>query len=286
MSKNLIITEKQFTKLVSEIGEVITTDKIRGYSFDWDDNILYMPTEIKMEKKDGFDWVPVNVSTEDFAIVRDDSDYRLTDYSFMDFAEPQTFITDVKKAIEDKKFAPSFEKFKESLIYANPFSIITARGTPPHAIKEGVRLLIGMTFEPKEVKSMLENIEKTYPSTQDMNMEEKIDFYLSQNDYSPVTSTEFKDKFGLDSDADRPEEGKKIALRDYVKKVVEGVKKLTNGEYDRLSIGFSDDDRRNIEAIIDFIDKELQIEYPGVNFFIYDTSKGEKNKIIVSKIDD
>ena len=113
MSKNLIITEKQFTKLVSEIGEVITTDKIRGYSFDWDDNILYMPTEIKMEKKDGFDWVPVNVSTEDFAIVRDDSDYRLTDYSFMDFAEPQTFITDVKKAIEDKKFAPSFEKFKE-----------------------------------------------------------------------------------------------------------------------------------------------------------------------------
>lgn len=286
MSKNLIITEKQFTRLVNEIGEVITTDKIRGYSFDWDDNILYMPTEIKMEKKDGFDWIPVNVSTEDFAIVRDDSEYRLTDYAFMDFADPQTFITDVKKAVEEKKFAPSFEKFKESLLYANPFSIITARGTPPHAIKEGVRLLIGMTFEPKEVKSMLENIEKAYPSTKDMDMEEKIDFYLSQNDYSPVSSPEFKDKFGLDSDADKPEEGKKIALRDYVKKVVDGVKKLTNGEYDRLSIGFSDDDRRNIEAIIDFIEKELKIEYPGVDFFIYDTSKGEKNKIIVAKIDD
>ena len=286
MSKHLIITEKQFTKLVTEIGEVITTKKIRGYSFDWDDNILFMPTEIRMEKKDGLDWIPVNVSTEDFAIIRDDSDYRLTDYSFMDFAEPQTFISDVKKAIENKKFAPSFEKFKESLIYANPFSIITARGTPPHAIKEGVRLLIGMTFEPNEVKSMLENIEKTYPSTQNMSMEEKIDFYLSQNDYSPVSSKEFRDKFGLDSNADKPEEGKKIALRDYVKKVVEGVKKLTNGEYDRLSIGFSDDDRRNIEAIIDFIKKELRIEYPGVEFFIYDTSKGEKNKIIVSKLDD
>ena len=143
-----------------------------------------------------------------------------------------------------------------------------------------------MTFEPNEVKSMLENIEKTYPSTQDMAMEERIDFYLSQNDYSPVSSKEFRDKFGLDSNADKPEEGKKIALRDYVKKVVEGVKKLTNGEYDRLSIGFSDDDRRNIEAIIDFIKKELRIEYPGVEFFIYDTSKGEKNKIIVSKLDD
>jgi hypothetical protein len=203
----------------------------------------------------------------------------------MDFEDPQTFISDVRKAIEDKKFAPSFEKFKESIMYASPFSIITARGTPPHAIKEGVRLLIGMTFQPPEVKNMLNSIERAYPSTQEMTMEEKIDFYLSQNDYSPVTSPEFKDKFGLDSDADRPEEGKKIALKDYVNKVVNGVQKLTGGEYDRLSIGFSDDDRKNIESVIDFIKKELSIEYPGVEFFIYDTSQGEKNKIIISKID-
>tara|TARA_R110001592_G_scaffold153946_6_gene382799 strand:- start:57 stop:917 length:861 start_codon:yes stop_codon:yes gene_type:complete len=285
MKRSLILTERQLTKLVKEIGEVMTTEKIRGYSFDWDDNILFMPTEIKMEKKDGLDWIPTKVSTEDFANVRNDSEYRLTDHAFMDFADPQTFITDVRKAIEEKKFAPSFEKFKESLMYANPFSIITARGTPPPAIKEGVRLLIGMTFEPNEVKNMLENIEKAYPSTSEMNMEEKIDFYLSQNDYSPVSSPEFRDKFGLDSDADSPEEGKKIALKDYVQKVVSGAQRLTNGEYDKLSIGFSDDDRKNIEAVIDYIKKELSVEYPGVEFFIYDTSQGEKNKIIISKID-
>ena len=286
MKQSLILTETQLTKLIKEIGEVMTTDSIRGYAFDWDDNILFMPTEIKMEKKDGLDWVPINVSTEDFAEVRNDQEYRLTDHSFMDFEEPQTFISDVRKAIENKKFAPSFEKLKESLINAYPFSIITARGTPPHAIKEGVRMVIGMTFDPSEVKEMLNSIEATYPSTQEMSMEEKIDFYLSQNDYSPVTSSEFKDKFGLDAAAaDRPEEGKKIALRDYVEKVVNGVKKLTDGEYDRLSIGFSDDDRKNIESVMDFIKKELSIEYPGVEFFIYDTSQGEKNKIIVSKVD-
>jgi hypothetical protein len=67
---------------------------------------------------------------------------------------------------------------------------------------------------------------------------------------------------------------------------VVGAQKLTDGDYDRLSIGFSDDDRRNIEAIIDFIRKELSLEYPGVEFFIYDTSQGEKNKIIISKVDD
>ena len=131
---------------------------------------------------------------------------------------------------------------------------------------------------------MVESIENSYPSTMEMSLEDKIDFYLSENDYSAVTSNEFKEKFGIDSDADRPEEGKKIALRDYVKRVVDGVEKLTSGEYDRLTIGFSDDDRRNIDAVMEFIRNELSVEYPGVEFFIYDTSQGEKNKIIVSKV--
>ena len=286
MLRNLIIRENQLIRLVKEIGEVITTDKVRGYSFDWDDNILFMPTKIKMEKKESLRWIPVNVSTEEFVELRKNPDYRLTDHAFMDFQDPQTFISDTKKAIEDEKFAPSFDKLKESLIYANPFSIITARGTPSHAIKESIRILIRMTFDTEEVNKMVSNIEKTYPSTKDMSMDEKIDFYLSKNDYSAVTSDEFKDKFGLDVDADNPEEAKKIALKDYVDRVVNGVRKLTDGEYDRLSIGFSDDDRRNIDVVIDYIRNELSVEYPGVEFFIYDTSQGEKNKIIISKLTD
>ena len=284
MTRGLILTEKQLTKLVKEIGEVMTTDKIRGYSFDWDDNILFMPTKIKLEKKDSLKWEPINVSTEEFVELRNNPDYRLTDHAFMDFEDPQTFISDVKKAIEDEKFAPSFEKLKESLINANPFSIITARGTPSQAIKEGVKIIIGTTFTTDEINTMAENIENSYPSTRDRSLEEKIDFYLSENDYSAVTSNEFKEKFGIDTDADRPEEGKKIALRDYVNRVVNGAEKLTSGEYDRLTIGFSDDDRRNIDSIMEFIRNELAIEYPDVEFFIYDTSQGEKNKIIVSKV--
>ena len=41
MTRDLILTERQLTKLIKEIGEVMTTDKVRGYSFDWDDNILF-----------------------------------------------------------------------------------------------------------------------------------------------------------------------------------------------------------------------------------------------------
>ena len=49
---------------------------MRSYIFDWDDNILHMPTKIKMDKKEGSNWVPVDVSTEEFALVRTNPDYR------------------------------------------------------------------------------------------------------------------------------------------------------------------------------------------------------------------
>ena len=286
MKRRFIIREKQVKFLVNEIGEVLRSNDVRGYSFDWDDNILFMPTKIKMERKNGNDWVPVDVSTTEFAELRNDPTYRLGKNSFVNFREPESFIRDTKKAIDEKMFGPSFDKFKESLIYANPFSIITARGTSPNAIKEGVKILISTTFNTKEINDMVENISETYPTTEDMGLEEKIEYYLSQNDYSPVSSVEFRDKFGIGSDADNPEEGKKIALKDYIERVVKGAKNIANGNHTNLSIGFSDDDKKNIEAVVDYIKNELSDTYPNIKFLVYDTSRGDKNKIIVSKLTD
>ena len=133
---------------------------------------------------------------------------------------------------------------------------------------------------------MVENISETYPTTEDMGLEEKIEYYLSQNDYSPVSSVEFRDKFGIGSDADNPEEGKKIALKDYIERVVKGAKNIANGNHTNLSIGFSDDDKKNIEAVVDYIKNELSDTYPNIKFLVYDTSRGDKNKIIVSKLTD
>ena len=65
--------------------------KKRAYSFDWDDNILFMPTQIHLEKKVGSKWVPVSISTEEFRDVRNDigDKYRYVDNSiiksFQDF---------------------------------------------------------------------------------------------------------------------------------------------------------------------------------------------------------
>ena len=285
MKRSFIITEKQVKILVNEIGEVLKGTDIRGYSFDWDDNILFMPTKIKMERKDGNNWIPIDVSTSDFTELRDNPEYRLSKNSYSNFREPESFIRDTKKSIDEKMFGPSFEKFKESLIYANPFSIITARGTSPNTLKEGVKILISMTFNTDEINKMIDNITEIYPTTEELGLE-KIEYYLSQNDYSPVSSIQFRNKFGIESDVDSPEEGKKIALKDYVDRVVKGAEKLANGEETNLSIGFSDDDKKNIEAVVNYIENELSGTYPNIKFLVYDTSKGNKNKIIVSKLVD
>ena len=49
------------------------------YIFDWDDNILHMPTKIRMEHREdeNGEWTPVEVSTSTFALVRaDEKHYR------------------------------------------------------------------------------------------------------------------------------------------------------------------------------------------------------------------
>ena len=136
------------TNLRSIIKKVLKENTLRTFMKDWDDNILFMPTKIKMDKKVGGEWVPVEVSTEDFAHVRNDPDYRPRNNdpgeAFRDFKESEPFVRDVKYAIKKKRFAPSYETFKEALIYANPFAINTARGHKPEILKNGVRVLIDM----------------------------------------------------------------------------------------------------------------------------------------------
>jgi len=90
----IILTESQYNNLRDSLLEMT----MRSYIFDWDDNILYMPTTIKMDKKDGDKWVPVDVSTEDFTSVRGNPNYRFrgdnADLAFIDFRLPKPFIKD------------------------------------------------------------------------------------------------------------------------------------------------------------------------------------------------
>ena len=78
MSQQIIITNKQLNRISEELTEQNTdTTNIRAYSFDWDDNIINMPTTIKMLKKSDGGWDKLNVGTDEFARIRDNENYKL-----------------------------------------------------------------------------------------------------------------------------------------------------------------------------------------------------------------
>ena len=286
MTKKIIIKETQYNRIKDYIVEM----RLRSYIFDWDDNILYMPTTIKMDKKDGDEWVPVDVSTEEFAHVRTSPDYRLRNndpnLAFKDFKDSEPFIVDAKKAIHNNQFAPSADKFKEALIHANPFGINTARGHKPEVLRDGVRLFIDMVLTDEEKSEMINNIKSILNRTKDFTDDQTIDFYLDEmGEYYPVSSDEFGKRFGLEvsGGAANPEHAKKVAIEHFVRKIFTNISTLIDGDYKKMSVGFSDDDLRNVRAVEKFIEEELNKMYPEFHFVVYDTSDKGKRKMVIEK---
>ena len=287
MTQEIIITPRQLHTISNLINEGDNlSPNIRAYSFDWDDNIINMPTTIKMLKKTENGWDKIEVSTSEFATLRDNENYDLDEGAFDNFISEESFLNDLQLGLNNNFFAPSFEKFKEALIYANPISIITARGHNPEVLRKGMDLVISSTFNEEELRKMIDNIQQQIPELEGESPEIILKGYLDSHDYHTVTSDIFAEKFGLEGgSAANPEENKKIALRDYVSKLVIKAKEMVNTDYNKLSIGFSDDDLGNINAIVPFIEEVLQVEFPEVDFVVYDTSEGGMNKIVLKQMD-
>lgn len=283
--KKFLVTDTQYRKLRKSLIE----SKLRSYVFDWDDNILRMPTKVNMEKNEDGSWVPVKVSTEEFAHFRTDPNYRTTSNSFADFTNNNAFLVDAEKAIHNGSFAPSYKKFIEALTHANHFAINTARGHSPETLKKGVKLFVKMVLSDDEKRMMFTNIQKELPKnlTTGLNASQLLDLYLDERgEFYPVSSEEFGEKFGLEvkGGASNPEHAKKIAIENFVKKLLDNVKQhIIKGKYKKISLGFSDDDKKNVRAAEDFLRNELSKMYPEVHFVIYDTSEGGKRKVVIEK---
>jgi hypothetical protein len=283
MNKKIIISEKQIKLLTEDTSRdgSINPEIVRAYSFDWDDNIVSMPTTIKVVKNGE----KIEVPTDEYANIRNNPEYSLGDDAFDNFISDDKFLSDLEEAIKTKSFAPSFNKFKEALIFANPISIITARGHKPETLRRGMDIVISGTFSEDELSDMLENIQERLPETEGMGAQETLKMYLDSHEYHPVTSEIFAEKFGLKvGSASNPEHNKKIAFRDYVEKIINKTKEMVGTKYNKLSIGFSDDDLGNVKAIEGFIEDELKYEFPDVKFTVYDTSDGGNKKIVIKQV--
>jgi hypothetical protein len=234
---------------------------LKYYAFDWDDNIVHMPTKIILKDDEGNE---VGMSTDDFAEHRHHIGKKPFDYkgqTIIGFAEnpfrnfrtegDKEFLVDAMRA----KTGPAFDDFKEAINNGSIFSIITARGHNPNTLKQGVYNYIIDGFNGIDKDQLVKNLKKyrTFVDEDDMSDEELIKSYLELNKYHPVS-------FGDDKGAANPEEAKVRAMDDFVNYIKAMSAVLNKKAYlkndignkfvpAKPTIGFSDDDIRNVEVM-------------------------------------
>jgi uncharacterized short protein YbdD (DUF466 family) len=246
--------------IIKESFKDDTTPNMKYYAFDWDDNIVHMPTKIMLKNENGDE---VGMSTDDFAKYRHDIGKKPIEYNgekIVGFADnafrnfrtegDKQFIIDSMKA----KVGPAFDDFREALNNGSIFAIITARGHNPNTIKQAIYNYIVSGFNGIDKEQLLKNLRKyrTFVDEEDMSDNEIIKSYLELNKYHPVT-------FGQGG-AESPEELKVMAMDDFVSYIKGMAAVLNKKAYlkkdiankfvpSKPMIGFSDDDPRNVEVM-------------------------------------
>jgi hypothetical protein len=241
------------------------TPDMKYYAFDWDDNIVYMPTKIIVSDENGEE---VGMGTEDFAKYRHmigKEPFEYKGYNIVGFAKrpfrnfkeegDKDFIIDAM----DAKEGPVFKDFVEAINNGSIFSIITARGHNPETLKEVVKNFIINNHKGINRDEMIKNLKKyrDFVGEDEMNDEELIDYYLDLNKYYPVT-------FGDELGAVNPENAKIDAMEEfmfYIKKMAKVLNKqafVKNKISNKFSptIGFSDDDPANVSKMRKAFEKD------------------------------
>lgn len=271
------------------------------YAFDFDDNLLYLSTPIHMDKSVYGEWVGIDVSTQEWAQIRKDPQWRNRDNDiekamseFRDFGPrgSSAFIDDAKEALDNKKYAPSWHKFIECLISGSIFAIITSRGHEPESIKNVIEYIIDTELTDNEQYQMYNNCLKfcyffrnnpeDYSKLPRGKFSENklIQDYLGFCYFYGVNSDAFKAEFGYTGAEKGAENAKEAALKEFSKKINNYGEKVGS----KVNLGFSDDDVRTVNHIQKIFGEELIDQFP-ITYNIYDTSdrdiKGGVRKKIV-----
>lgn len=270
-------------KIVKEIISEIIQDQLKPtmkyYAFDWDDNLMYMPTKIYLKDEDG---ESVGMSTEDFAEYRSEVGKEPFEYEghtivgYDDEAFRDFKVTGDKKFLVDSMRAPigpAWDDFVEAVNNGSIFAIVTARGHTPSVLKNAVYNLIMKNKHGLNKNELVKNLRKyrDIADEEDMSDEELIKTYLEMCKYHPVS-------FGEGSAAN-PEELKVSAMKQFMEYVRNLSQRLQEkaymknkiGNYFTPYIGFSDDDLKNVQTMKKHFDDESGLD-------IYHTGGGKKTK--------
>jgi hypothetical protein len=260
------------------------TPDMKYYAFDWDDNIVTMPTKIILKDEDGDE---VGMSTQDFAEYRTEvgkEPFEYQGHTIVGFAElpfrnftvtgDKDFIIDAMLA----KTGPAWPDFVEAINNGSIFAIVTARGHTPSVLKEACYNLIISDHNGISSDELVRNLEK-YRDLAGMDENtSKIDMikeYLDLCKFYPVSYGE--------GSATSPEEGKIKAMEGFVSFIKEKSREIgkkaffkndiSNNFTPEPTVGFSDDDVRNVETMKQHFEKD-----PENIVTTYSTAGGVKKK--------
>ena len=232
---------------------------LHSYNFDWDDNIMFMPTKIVIFHKTTGE--ELALSTHDFALHRKDvgiqgkfMDYQILNdekqnprFSFREFRDganhdTNVFLPQVVEALNDPNcFGPSFKAFQEALSSpetARHTTIITARGHNPESLLEALAYL-----KSKGYIKHLPPLENIYP----------------------VSSPK------INANAAHPSEMKLLVLSAIIDRLNEIGK---NNPTCPIFSGFSDDDFGTYQTVKNKLFEFAQANrWPHVNVVLYFTGK-------------
>jgi hypothetical protein len=276
---------KKFNQFISESND---SGILLYYAFDWDDNILRMPTMIRLEKRLGDEWIPTDVSTAEFAEVRSDKEnYRFLNQdpgeAFANFRDtgplgPGIFLEDTKKAISGGRFAPAWDDFIECLSNGSLFAIITARGHESESMRKGVEWIIDNVLSEEQLYQMYNNLLKFsyfYNLSDDQerilkgvpSQNELVKVYLDNCDFVGVSAP------SRGGTPDNPEKAKEDTLLEFKSKVDRFAGQLGM----KAMIGFSDDDLGNVAHIEDLADRLNNEQFPNIIKFVIKGTKDPEN---------
>ena len=278
-------------KILKEVVDQKSTNYAsKYYAFDWDDNLMEMPTKIYFKDEDGN---VIGMSTEDFAeyrtLIGNPFDYKgqtIVGYDadpFRDFS-----VTGDRKFLEDIKQAPIaseevWNDFKEAINNGSVIAIVTARGHSPAALKKAVKYIIENNMHGIEKSELVRHL-KEYRRLAGLKQVENenwlINDYLDRCQFSPVS-------YGKGS-ADNPEEEKYNEILRFYNRMSRSSKKFQKAQFinhvdtgknaigsnlfkfKEPSFGFSDDDERNVKSV------KKRFSDIGKKLNVYYTKGGEK----------
>lgn len=229
------------------------------YIFDFDDNLMFLDTEILVKNKKG---EIKKMTTSKYASFKNGNNgYFLFDWSFEHFCNDSYFPNDLEKAIKNKKFWPAIEDFKKCILNLDPFSIITARWNSRKTIMDWLEQIIENYLNKNELKQLQDNLQKKYRIK---NFKRVLKYYLLWQFIYPVNSKEFRKDFSKEVEKvwkDNISWLKTIAFKDYIENIYVGWK---------ITVWFSDDNEANINAIHQIIKENFYQKYKNkITFYLY-----------------